>query len=218
MPRDRNGYEPDDEPRRATATGGVPVWVWALAAAGVLGMMSCGGVGVMWFVAAERNRDRLVEADRRERQAADEAARGEAAGKGKAAAGGADPTGVPHVSVDEIAAAYQADPNAADARYKGKRLRVEITARKSGDGWVGAVAQLTPPQIRKTSAAQAAREHQEAALRGWVPNVVFLAPTGRVEDHKRAVIEGTCAGIAPDPATGVKLTFTDARIIASGGE
>ncbi|MBN9521676.1 hypothetical protein J0H58_24710 [bacterium] len=89
MPRDRDGYEPDDEPRRVTATGGVPVWVWALAAAGTLGVVSCGGVGVMWFLAAERNRDQLVQADLQDRVQA--AAREKAAVKGEAAAGRANP-------------------------------------------------------------------------------------------------------------------------------
>jgi hypothetical protein len=120
---------------------------------------------------------------------------------------------LPVTSMDAIAAAYRADANAADVRFRGKRVRTEIVVRKSGAGWIGTVATLRNTAPRAVSLQQAQREAQEAALRGFVPNVVFQVPDERVADGARVVVEATCSGLAPDTATGVKLTFTDGRVV-----
>jgi hypothetical protein len=215
--------------------GPLPVWAWLLTVCGGVAMLSMVGTGLMvWLVLAQMPRPEVADG------APVVLPAGPVSGDSAATTSKSEPTRVtkanrtpvklneagpaqeavaakaevlPVVSIDQIAAAYQADRDAAEAKYKGKRLRVEITARKSGDGWIGTVAQLTTPQIRRMSAAEANREAQLAVSRGWVPNVVFHVRDGKVDDHKRAVIEGTCAGIAPDYSTGLKLTFTEGRII-----
>lgn len=216
MPRPLDLDDENDRPRPAKTSGSVPVPVlmWVLIGGGAIGLFAVlAAVGVTWWLLSkpaepEVNATPEVASAPAEFQAPQPTK----SGKDRTATKVKEPE-LPVVLMDTIAEAYQSDRNAADAKYKGKRLRVEITARKSGNGWVGTVAQLTTPQIRRISAAQAARERQEAASRGWVPNVVFFVPVGQVEDHKRAVIEGTCAGIAPDASTGLKLTFTNARIV-----
>ncbi len=213
---------PDDEPpSRANPSRQVPPWAWIAGGLGVVGFIAVPAVAVaIWLLMpVPSKQDDSGSAPAGERVAVVKAPDANAATKAAIPQGNKaipkTPPGVdlPVVQMDTLAEAYQADRDAAEAKYKGKRLRVEITVRKSGEGWIGTVAQLTRPQMRRISAAQAYRERQEAALRGWVPNVVFHVPSGRVEDHERAVIEGTCAGIAPDASTGLKLTFTNARLI-----
>jgi hypothetical protein len=211
----------DDLPPRRGPLARVPVWAWVGGGLGLAGLIAVPAVAAaVWFLTAKP----VPPDDPRPAGGGEVAAREPApapTGKSPAPKQKAQPKAapapaadLPTVPIDTIAEAYQLDRDAAEARYKGKRLRVEITVRKSGAGWVGTVAQLTPPQMRKMSAAQINREAQEAALRGWVPNVVFHVPNGKVDDHKRAVVEGTCAGIAPDASTGLKLTFTNARIVS----
>jgi hypothetical protein len=198
MPR-QPSYTPDDEDddlRRAGATGGgVPAWVWVVGGSGVLAVLLCGGLGVALFIGRQAAvRQEVVRA---EMVQADIAMKADMPMKQMRAGPGAGVAGeVPVSSLAEIATAYRDDTAAADARFKGQVVRVEIEVWKSGEGWVGTFAAIG-----------------RGLPRDRTPNVYFRVPGVRVADGVRVVIEGTCAGLSADPQTGSRLTFTDCRLV-----
>ncbi len=230
MPR-RESYRTDDEDddprRRAHASGGgIPGWVWLLGGGGVLGVLVVAGLGFALFTGRQaavrqdfaRAEAVRVEADQRARLAhehdhdnGDHVPLGNPIPiPGTRAPAGDQPAVTP---LGVIANAYRTDSGAADARYARKRLRVQLDVRAAGDGWVGAVAALTPEHPRVTSSNPAVRKAQEAAVQAMEPTVVFEGLTTEIAVGRRVVIEATCDGLSPDPTTGTKLTFTDSRLI-----
>ncbi|MBN9524415.1 hypothetical protein J0H58_38855 [bacterium] len=226
MPR-RESYRTDDEDddlrRRAHASGGgIPGWVWLLGGGGVLGVLVVAGLGYSLFTsrqaAVRRDVARVeavrVEADQRAQQMAHDHDDGDLDPHWNPIPGGPPAQTQSAVTpLRRIADAYRTDPDAADARYAGKRWRVQFGVRAAGKGWVGAGVALTPEHPRVTSSDPAERKAQEAAVQAMAPTAVFEGLTVEVPVGRRVVIEATCAGLSPDPTTGVKLVFTNSRLI-----
>jgi hypothetical protein len=202
MPR-RLSYTPDDEDddlrRRANSSGGgLPAWVWVLGSGGLLAVVVVVGLGFALFTARRseaRHEAARAEVMRVEAQFAPQAAPLLAEGTRRVPAPG-DPAGeAEEVALAEIAKAYRADPEEANAKYTGRRLRVAVEVRRVGDGWVGAVASIGRLQRDRS------------------PNVFFHIPGPLPAAGASVVIEGTCDGFSDEPQTGVRLTFRDCRVV-----
>ncbi len=190
MPRRESSYTPDDEDddiRRGGASGGgLPAWVWVVGGSGVLAVVVFAGLAFALF-STRRAEVAHMQAER---------ARGDLMMKAEIPARGMRPGAVEVVELKQIAEAYRTDPDEAESRFQGRRLQLWIEVRKAEDEWVGAVASIG-----------------KGLPLGRVPNVYFMTPNATVADGAEVLIEGTCSGLSPDPVTGVRLTFTDCRIV-----
>lgn len=112
-PRPDDDY--DDEPRRAKPSGGVPALVWVLGGLGLVALLGCGGLGLLFFAGANAVKEaaQKMEAEQKER---------EAKGKDDKTAGPV----VGPVHFGTIQNAYKENQFEADAKYRNKRVLVDI--------------------------------------------------------------------------------------------
>jgi hypothetical protein len=206
MPR-RERYRTDDEDddlRRADASGGgIPAWVWLIGGGGVCAALMVVAVGFAFFSSRRAVQQDMARAETvRMEVDAEQAMIVAKAERPRPAEPEPEPDEIdeepvmPVLSLERIANGYRTDPDAADGRYAGKRVRVRFEVTGKGAGWLGATATIVPNRAREA-----------------VPNVIFRFAGANAAIGSTVVIEGRCAGLAPDATTEMKLTFTECRVI-----